>query len=103
MENKPTAFCIECGYMVPYSLVVGREMVTVRGKTFSYDEITAHCLNCGCILYIPEINDKNAFARQEQFFQCDVQPLEQRFAAYEPTACDENDSDFTSEQDIKSA
>ncbi len=103
MENKPTAFCIECGCMVPYSLAIGREMVTVREKTFCYNEITAHCLNCGNILYVPEINDKNARARQERFFKCDVHALESRFAACKPTAFDENDSDRTSEQDVKAA
>ena len=67
MANEQTAFCIECGCKVPYSVTVTRETITVRGITFSYVEMTARCKNCGETLYIPEINDANVKAREEGF------------------------------------
>ena len=67
MPNQPTAFCIECGCKVPYSVTNTRETITVRGLTFSYIELHAHCLTCGEPLYVPEINDANVQAREEGY------------------------------------
>ncbi len=67
MVNEQTAFCIECGCRVPYSVKVSRETVSVRGITFSYAEMTAYCKNCGEILYVPEINDANVQAREDEY------------------------------------
>lgn len=67
MVNEQTAFCIECGCKVPYSVKASRETITVRGITFSYVELTAYCQSCGEALYVPEINDANVRARENEY------------------------------------
>lgn len=67
MPNRETAFCIECGCNVPYSVSSTRETVTVRGITFSYVETHAHCKQCGELLYVPDINDENVQSQEDGY------------------------------------
>jgi len=67
MPNQATAFCIACGCKNPYTVSNSREMITVRGITFSYVEVSAHCHQCGELIYVPEINDANVVSREEGY------------------------------------
>ena len=65
-EEKP-AFCIGCGKKTNYTVKSSREEITVRGITFTYVEQCAYCVDCGEEVYVPEINDLNAEAREEAY------------------------------------
>ena len=65
-EEKP-AFCIGCGKKTKYIVKSSREEITIRGVTFTYVEQCAYCADCGEEVYVPEINDRNADAREEAY------------------------------------
>lgn len=65
MNNK--AFCMECGRPVEYSIKSEVIELTIRGVTFSYVELSAYCRECGCNIYVSEINDNNAESREEAY------------------------------------
>ena len=61
------AYCINCDEKQPYKLRTTREEITVRGTTFSYLEHTAYCAECGDEVYVAEVNDMNAQAREDAY------------------------------------
>lgn len=61
------AYCINCGEKCPYEIKTAMEEITIRGTTFSYSEQTAFCSVCGEEIYVPEINDLNAQAREDSY------------------------------------
>ena len=67
MTSNATAFCIGCSCETPYTVSSSRETITIRGLTFSYVELHAHCGKCGEPIYVPEINDENVASREEGY------------------------------------
>lgn len=66
-EMPQTAFCINCGCISKYRSVMEEAEAEVRGVQFSYTEMLAICEKCGEELYVPEINDSNAQAREDAY------------------------------------
>lgn len=64
---KRTAYCVNCRGKRDYHIVSERVSLTVRGIDFDYSEKKAVCSECGNEVYVPEINDKNADARENAF------------------------------------
>lgn len=62
-----TAFCTNCGQKQLYTLSSSEERLIVHGIIFEYLETVARCSVCGEMVYVPEINDENAKAREEAF------------------------------------
>lgn len=62
-----TAFCTNCGQKQLYTLSNSEERLIVHGIIFEYLETVARCSVCGEMVYVPEINDANARAREEAF------------------------------------
>lgn len=62
-----TAFCINCGCENKYRKITEKTETEVRGVQFNYTETLAICEKCGEELYIPEINDSNAQAREDAY------------------------------------
>ena len=67
MANDMTAFCIARCYKQPYTIHSSGETITIRGVTFDYLEMSAHCQVCGAPVYVPEINNANVQAREEGY------------------------------------
>ena len=67
MTMLPTVFCIDCGCKRHYRVTSARTSISVRGIEFSYVEQTAYCAECGAEIYVPEINDENAQAREDAY------------------------------------
>lgn len=65
--SKNIGFCIECSKKVSYSIKSELVELKIRDTTFNYIELSAVCDECGCELYIPEINDANVEAREESY------------------------------------
>ena len=64
LRDEKKVYCIHCGEMQEYKRKVSREEMTVRGTAFRYLEQAAFCTECGEEVYVPEINDRNAEARE---------------------------------------
>ena len=67
MKNISSAFCIECGCEVNYTLKSYLEELNVRGINFNYVEHSAYCSQCGNEVYVPEINDENVRTRENEY------------------------------------
>ena len=67
MTMLPTVFCADCGCKQHYRVTSSRTSISVRGIDFSYVEQTAYCAECGTEVYVPEINDANAQAREDAY------------------------------------
>lgn len=65
--NTSTAFCLNCGCKMEYKKVCKRVEIEVRGLKFECVEAMAICTDCGTELYVPEINDENAQAREDSY------------------------------------
>ena len=63
------AFCKRCGKIVMYGKVATEEWATVKGTRFSFDEVSARCLECGEEVYVATINDWNVRAREQAYFR----------------------------------
>ncbi len=61
------AFCISCGTNMPVKMDSLSVEVEVRRVKISYVETRAICSECGKELYLPEVNDKNAQAREAAY------------------------------------
>lgn len=61
------AFCTNCGCERAYTVHTEPTVVNVRGGDFRYMELRAFCVVCNNDVYVPEINDANARAREEAF------------------------------------
>ena len=52
-------FCEECrnnvGYIVSSVSMIG----TIKGREYSYTGMEARCVDCGSLVYVPEISDNN--------------------------------------------
>lgn len=66
--KQPVAFCHECGQHHTYHIKRHEDELTIRKRTFKYIETEAFCNVCGHTVYVPEINDMNARARDEAYF-----------------------------------
>ncbi len=68
MTIRPKAYCIFCNEKQNY--ILGSEMrdLDVRGVSFSYLETTAHCQECGSLIYVPVVNDNNVTARHKAYY-----------------------------------
>ncbi|MBM6725149.1 hypothetical protein [Pseudoflavonifractor phocaeensis] len=62
-----TAFCTNCGCKRAYTVRMEPVEFNVRGGSFRCRELRAFCVVCNNEVYVPEINDANARAREETF------------------------------------
>ena len=62
-----TAFCTRCGCERAYDVRMEPAEFNVRGGSFRCRELRAFCVVCDNEIYVPEINDANARAREEAF------------------------------------
>lgn len=62
-------YCIDCGRFSEYFIREVPDEMTVRGITFSYNELQAVCCTCHAELYVPEVNDWNVDRREAAFFR----------------------------------
>ena len=60
-----TAFCTNCGCKRAYDVRMEPAEINVRGGAFRGTELRAFCVACNNEVYVPEINDANARAREE--------------------------------------
>ena len=67
MRRENVAFCIACGSKKHYTINNSRKELTIRGIHFSYVEKMAFCKECGEEIYVPEISDENAHAREDAY------------------------------------
>lgn len=63
------AFCIRCGRNQRCNIRRSRTKATIKGVSFQYQETRAFCSVCNHEVYVPELNDENANARDEAFAQ----------------------------------
>lgn len=62
-----TAFCTRCGCERVYDVRMEPAEFNVRGGSLRCRELRALCAACNNEVYVPEINDANARAREEAF------------------------------------
>ena len=62
--SKKRAYCIACGQEQPYSTWMSEEILTHNGIQFAVPINHARCTVCGGEVYVPEINDQNAYSRE---------------------------------------
>lgn len=62
--TKKRAYCIACGQEQPYSTWMSEEILTHNGIQFAVPINHARCTVCGEEVYVPEINDQNAYSRE---------------------------------------
>ena len=67
METSTTTFCLNCGCNRKFKKITIRSETEVKGVKFSFPETIAICLECETELYVPEINDENAQAREDAY------------------------------------
>lgn len=60
-------YCTSCDKENIYHLKSQRVNMKIRGIFFNYVEQTAYCNECGEEVYVPEINDSNATAREKAY------------------------------------
>lgn len=60
-----TVFCTSCGRMQAYDVRMEPTEINVRGGAFRCMELRTFCVVCNNEVYVPEINDANARAREE--------------------------------------
>lgn len=64
---KKPHFCTKCNDKTIWQLQFHPVEIEVRGKRFKYIEAVALCDVCGEEMYVPDINDFNAKAREEAY------------------------------------
>ena len=62
-----SAFCTSCGCERTYDVRMEPAEINVRGVSFRCMELRTFCVVCNNEVYVPEINDTNAKAREEAF------------------------------------
>lgn len=67
MSTTSTAFCLTCGCRRAFKKIAARAETEVREIKFSFIETMAICSECGEELYVPEVNDENAQAREDAY------------------------------------
>lgn len=60
-------FCLNCSKKQPFIVKMSQEEISVRGITFSYEEQSAYCIDCGNVVYVPIVNDNNVRARERAY------------------------------------
>ena len=68
MVMTPKAFCHHCYEKHPYRLQTDERDISRNGIDFSYLEVSCFCTECGTKIYVPAINDANAYARERAYF-----------------------------------
>ena len=63
-----TAYCFGCHKDQPYSVRPCLERLKHKGVEYTALLDHAYCCSCGEEMYIPEINDRNAEARERAYF-----------------------------------
>ncbi len=67
MNHPSTAFCLNCGCSRALKKFAVRTEAEVRGTKISFVETHAICTECEEELYVPEVNDENAKAREDAY------------------------------------
>lgn len=52
-------FCEECRNDVEYTTASVPMTGTIKGKAYHYTGTEARCMNCGSLVFVPEISDDN--------------------------------------------
>ncbi len=60
--NRPKAFCEECRNDVDYTIAEIPMTGILKETEYRYVGKEARCGDCGCVLYVPELNDANLAA-----------------------------------------
>lgn len=76
-------FCIDCDRFSEYFIREVPDEMTVRGITFSYDELQAICCTCHAELYVPEVNDWNVDRRARAYFEQAYKEAKEKLHDYE--------------------
>ena len=66
-HNETLMFCINCGEKKSFTVKTSWQEISVRDITFSYQEQSAYCIDCGEEIYVPIINDNNVRSRERAF------------------------------------
>ena len=61
---QPQVYCIHCDKITPYEETFRIVLQTIDHTPFNYIERIAFCKECGKEVYVSEINDENAVARE---------------------------------------
>lgn len=61
------AFCLRCGRNQPCVVRYINTKATVNGVSMQYQRGEAHCAVCGGEVYVSEVSDENAQAREGTF------------------------------------
>lgn len=69
MTLRPKVFCTKCYEKVPYTLETEMREISVKEVSFSYLDTQAKCIYCATPVYVPAINDKNAYERHKAYYQ----------------------------------
>ena len=57
--TKEISFCENCRADTGYVIDVHQMTGTILGKSYSYVGTDARCKECGELVYVPELSDKN--------------------------------------------
>ena len=60
-------FCEECRNDVEYTVSSVPMIGTIKGREYSYTGMEARCVDCGSLIYVPEISDNNLEALYRVF------------------------------------
>ena len=75
--NDRKVFCEECRSDVSFTVTTKQMYGTIKGEKYVYIGKEAHCVDCGSIIYIDEINDFNLKALYDAYRKNnDIIPLE---------------------------
>ena len=66
MDTNKT-FCEECRNDVDYTVTTVLMTGTIKGKQYCYAGKEAHCIDCGSIVFVPELIDANLEALYEEY------------------------------------
>lgn len=67
MSMSYAAFCLRCGRNQPCKVQYINAKATVNGVSMQYQKGKALCAVCGGEVYVPEVSDENAKAREDAF------------------------------------
>lgn len=65
--NERKVFCEECRNDVTFTVMNKWMDGTIKGETYDYLGKAAHCIDCGSIIYVEEINDYNLKALYDKY------------------------------------
>ena len=67
IETK--VFCEECRNDVEYTTASVPMVGRIKGKEYQYTGSEARCMDCGSLLYVPELSDANLRSLYDVFRQ----------------------------------